>query len=116
MFLPTASSAVSRDAHSTVWERTVYERGPNGTVAPRQSRFTELSTGLNFRDSITGQYRPSREQIDLLPPGGAFAAAATNGQHRAWFPLDLAQGVIQLTTPDPGGKQLVIWTRMSSPA
>ena len=26
---PTASSAVLRDGVSTVWERTVYERGPN---------------------------------------------------------------------------------------
>ena len=99
---PTASSPVSRDAISTVWERTVYERGPNGAVIPRKHRYTELSSGLNYRQN--GQWRPSREKIDLLPPGGAFAAAATNGQSQAWFPLDIARGVIQFSGPD--GKQL----------
>ena len=100
----TAFSAVSRDAVSTVWERTVYERGTNGTIVPRKSRYTELGSGLNYRDPNSGQWTPSREAIDLLPPGGAFAASATRGQHRASFPLDIAQGVIQLSTPD--GKQL----------
>ena len=101
---PTASSPVSRDGSSTVWERTVYERSPNGIIVPRKSRYTELSSGLNFYDSNAKQWTPSREQIDLLPPGGAFAAAATHGQHSARFPLDIAKGVIQLSTPD--GKQL----------
>jgi hypothetical protein len=101
---PTAFSAVSRDGGSTVWERTVYERGPNGTIVPRKSRYTELSSGLNYRDQNTGQWTPSREQIDLLPAGGAFAAAATHGQHSARFPLDISTGVIQLSTPE--GKQL----------
>ena len=101
---PTAFAPVSRDAGSTVWERTVYSRGPNGTVVPRKSRYTELSSGLNFLDPTTKQWAPSREQIDLLPPGGAYAAAATHGQHSARFPLDIARGVIQLSGPD--GKQL----------
>jgi hypothetical protein len=100
--VPTAFSPVSRDASSTVWERTVYERGTNGTIVPRKSRYTELSTGLNFLQN--GQWRPSRAEISLLPPGGAFAAAATQGSHKASFPLDIAQGVIQLSTPE--GKQL----------
>lgn len=96
---PTAFAAVSRDGNSTVWERTVYERDPSGAVVPRKSRYTELCSGLNFFDPVSRQFQPSREQIGLLPPGGAFAAAATNGQHRAFFPLDIAQGVIQITTP-----------------
>ena len=100
----TAFSPVSRDASSTVWERTVYESGPNGSIVPRKSCYTELSSGLNYRDPNTGEWTPSREQIDLLPAGGDFAAAATNGQCQAWFPLDIAQGVIQLSGPD--GKQL----------
>jgi hypothetical protein len=101
---PTAFSAVSRDGSSTVWERTVYERGPNGTIVPRKSRYTELRSGLNFYDLNAKQWTSSREQIDLLPPGGAFAAAATHGQHSARFPLDLSEGVILLQAPD--GKQL----------
>ena len=69
---------------------------------PRKSRYTELSTGLNVLQN--GQWRPSRAEISLLPSGGAFAAAATSGQYQARFPLDISQGVIQLSTPD--GKQL----------
>jgi hypothetical protein len=104
--LPAATefSPVSRDGSSTVWERTVYQRGPDGTVVPRKSRYTELSAGLNFFDSNTKKWMPSRETIDLLPAGGAFAAAATQGSHKASFPLDIATGLIQLTTPD--NKQL----------
>jgi hypothetical protein len=100
---PTAFSAVSRDGGSTVWERTVYERGPNGTAVPRKSRYTELASGLNFKDPVTKQWKTSREAIDLLPPGQTFAAQAVNGQHQARFPLDIAQGVIQLAA---GGQQL----------
>ena len=101
---PTAFSPVSRDGSSTVWERTVYEQGPNGTVVPKKHRYTELASGLNYLDPGSGQWQPSRAEISLLPPGGAFAAAATQGSHKASFPLDLAQGVILLSGPD--GKQL----------
>ena len=86
-------------ANYRVWQKTTVENGTN-----RIHRYTELGSGLNFRDPNTGQWTPSREQIDLLTPGGAFAAAATSGQHQASFPLDIAQGIIQLSTPD--GKQL----------
>ena len=78
----TAFSPVSRDARSTVWERTVYEQGPNGTVVPKKHRYTELASGLNYQDPATGQWQPSRAEISLLPPGGAFAAAATHGRVR----------------------------------
>jgi hypothetical protein len=93
---------VERGANHRVWERTVYEPGPNGTVVGKKHRVTELATGLNYLRN--GQWTPSREQIDLLPAGGAFAAAATHGQHSARFPLDIATGVIQLSGSD--GKQL----------
>ena len=101
---PTAYSIVAQGANHRVWERTVYEPSLNGTIVGRKHRYTELASSLNFRDPTTGQWTPSKEEIDLLPPGGAFAAAATHGQQQAWFPLDIAQGVIQLATPD--GKQL----------
>ena len=86
-------------ANYRVWQKTTVENCAN-----RIHRYTELGSGLNYRDPVSGQWRPSREQIDLLSPGGAFAAAATSGQHQASFPLDIAQGIIQLSTPD--GKQL----------
>ena len=99
---PTAYSVVENGPNHRVLERIIYEPGPNGTVVGRKHRVTELATGLNYLKN--GQWTESKEEIDLLPPGGAFAAAANRGQHQAWFPLDIAQGVIQLATPD--GKQL----------
>ena len=36
---PTPYAVVSRDAHSRVWERTVYERGPSGQAIPRKNRY-----------------------------------------------------------------------------
>jgi hypothetical protein len=99
----TAWAVAASAANSRIWERTVYEPGPNGTVVAKTRHYTELSSGLDHL--VNGQYVRSRSEIDLLPPGGAFAAAATNGQHQAWFPLDISQGVIQLSTPN--GKQLL---------
>jgi hypothetical protein len=92
---PTPYTVVSRDANSAIWQRTTYELSPSGQVVPRTHRYTELATGLNFWSN--GQWTPSREEVDLLPDG---IAAATNGQHQVYFPSDLAQGVIALTTPD----------------
>ena len=94
---PTAYGVVTNDANSRVWERTVYEQGPNGTVVPRKHQYTELASGLNYRDPQTGQWLPSKEEIDILPNGGA---AATRGAHQVYFPGDIAQGVIRLVTPD----------------
>ena len=50
---------------------------------------------------MNGQWVESREEIDILPNG---TAAATNGQHQAYFPGDIYQGQIELVTPD--GQQL----------
>ena len=99
---PTTYSVVENGPNHRVWERTIYEPGPNETVVGRKHRVTELATGLNYLQN--GRWTPSREQIDLLPPGGAFAAQAVHGQHFASFPLDIAGGVISIQTPD--GKQL----------
>ncbi len=96
---PTPYAVVSRDAHSRVWERTVYESSPSGQAIPSKHRYVELSTGLHFWQN--GQWQESQEQIGILPQGGA---AATNGAHQVYFPGDIFQGEIQLVTPD--GKQL----------
>lgn len=98
---PTPFSIVERGENHQVWERTVYESGPNGTVVARKHRYTELASGLNFRNPTTRQWAPSKEEIDILPQGGA---AAINGQHQVYFPGDIYAGTITLVTPD--GKQL----------
>ena len=93
---PTHYSIVQKDANSQLWERTVYELDPSGRAVPKKHRYMELSTGLNFWDSTTSQWKGSKEEIDILPNG---TAAATQGQHQAYFPGDIA-GMIELVTPD----------------
>jgi hypothetical protein len=89
-----------RDANSQVWQRVDYETLPSGKTVPHIHKYTELATGLNHL--VDGQWVPSKEEIDISPDGNS--AAATNGQHQAYFPGDIAQGVIELDTPD--GKRL----------
>jgi hypothetical protein len=96
---PTPYAVVSRDANSRVWQRLNCQTSPSGQVVTNVHRFVEVATGLNYWSN--GQWAESKEQIGILPNGGA---AATNGQHQAYFPGDLFQGEIQLVTPD--GKQL----------
>lgn len=92
---PTPYSIIANDANSRVWERTVYERSPDGSIVARKHRYTELASGLNYWQN--GQWVPSKEEISILSDG---SAVATNGQHNAGFPSDIAEGMIGLLTPD----------------
>jgi len=96
---PTPYSVVQRDANSRVWQRLTYQTSPSGQVVTNVHRYVELATGLHYWSN--DQWLESKEEIDILPQGGA---AATKGQHQAKFPGDIAQGVIELVTPD--GKNL----------
>ena len=96
---PTPYSVVGSNANSRVWRRLTCQTSPSGQAVTNVHRFVETATGLNYWSN--SQWMPSREEIDILPGGGA---AATNGQHQAYFPNDIYQGEIQLVTPD--GKQL----------
>ena len=93
--IATPYAVTARDANNNVWERTTYERSPDGQIVPRKHSYTELATGLNYLKD--GQWTESKEKIDVLPQGGA---AATQGQHQAYFPADIYQGQIELVTPD----------------
>jgi hypothetical protein len=98
---PTPYAVVSRDAHSRVWERTVYERGPSGQAIASKHRYVELATGLNFWDSTAKQWQESQELIESFPGG----AIARQGQHQVIFANNLAtMGAIDMQTPD--GKRL----------
>ncbi|HEX3719931.1 MAG TPA: PQQ-binding-like beta-propeller repeat protein [Verrucomicrobiae bacterium] len=67
----------------------------DGTTVAFTNYYTEVATGLNYaRD---GQRVPSSEDIEILGDG---SAAATNGQHQAYFPADISSGVVTLVTPD----------------
>lgn len=98
----TPYSVVNRDANSRTWERTTYEKAPDGQWIPRTHRVVELGTGMHYKDA-TGNWVESNEQIDLMPDG---TAQAVHGQHQVHFPPDIYNGVLELVTPD--GKHLKI--------
>ena len=94
--VPTAQRVVNRGANHRLWQWETYEKTPGGNVAAHVHKYTELATGLHYKDS-TGRWVETKEQIDILPDG---TAAATQGQHRAYFPANINRGVIHLVTPD----------------
>jgi RHS repeat-associated protein len=83
------------DGNSSIWQRTTYESTPDGKQIPHIRKYTELATGLHYQKN--GQWVDSKEEINILPNG---TAAATEGQHQAYFPRDIYQGVVELVTPD----------------
>jgi hypothetical protein len=97
--VPTPYSIVQRGANHQDWERYTFEKAPDGSLVAKRHSFVELATGMNYLKN--GQWVKSQEQISILPQGGA---EAVQGQHQAYFPGDIYQGVIQLVTPD--GKRL----------
>jgi RHS repeat-associated protein len=97
---PTPYAIVNQDANSRVWQRQEYEAGPNGQVISHIRHYTEMATGLNYKDA-SGNWLPAKEEIDIQPDG---TAAATQAQHFVHFPIDIANGQIELVTPD--GKQI----------
>ena len=92
---PTPYSVVQRDANSRVWGWTEYQQAPDGEAIPKTHQYTELASGLCYQQD--GQWMDSQEQITILPDG---SAEATQGQHQAYFPADIYNGVIKLVTPD----------------
>jgi hypothetical protein len=89
-----------RGANYRVWERTVLEYSVAGDLVPQTHRYTEVATGMNYKDG-RGQWVESEENIQ---PQAGRGAAAVHGQYQAYFPYDLYQGVIQVVTP--AGEQL----------
>src|SRR5207244_171955 len=86
-----------RDADSSIWQRTTYEQLPSGEWIPHVESYQETATGLNFKNSETGQWEESSEEIELVAGG----AVAKHGQHKVIFAADLATvGAIDLETPD----------------
>lgn len=84
---------------------TITERGPDWKVMQKTEvvngitnvhRYTELATGMHYTNA-SGQLVESKEQITILPNGGA---AATQGRHKAYFPSDIYNGVLEVITPD----------------
>lgn len=70
-----------------------------GTRVARTNAYTELASGLNYRDPDTGEWRESREEFELTPEG---YAVARQGQLKAIISpaLDDAAGAVDLETPE----------------
>ncbi|HVU07741.1 MAG TPA: hypothetical protein VHG89_04270, partial [Verrucomicrobiae bacterium] len=89
-----------QDGNQNVWQKIVQKTDAQGNVTYETNQaYIELASGLNHL--VNGKWVASSEHIDILPNG---TAAATNGQHQAYFPGDIYEGQIELVTPD--GKQL----------
>jgi hypothetical protein len=97
-----AYSISERGPHYRVWQRIETVTNAIGRVVTNRHSYTELATGLHFRRN--GKWVETSEQIDLLPDGSEFGAAATNGPHQVFFPDDIYQGAIRTITSD--GKRL----------
>jgi hypothetical protein len=93
-------SITKRDANSRVWERTTYERSPSGQLVPKKHSYTELATGMHYKDA-NGQWVESKEEIEVFPGG----AIARQGQYQVIFANNLnTAGAIDMQMPD--GKRL----------
>jgi hypothetical protein len=84
-------TVTERGADYNVWSKTTVENGTN-----RVHQYVELATGMNYTNN-SGQWVESKEQITVLPGGGA---AATQGRHQVYFPADIYNGVVEVVTPD----------------
>jgi hypothetical protein len=96
--LPAPWAIAARGPNSQIWERTVYSAGPSGQAIATKQHVTEIATGLNHL--VNGEYFPSTDEISLLPPGQAFAAASTNCQQQVYFPANIYTGAIREVTPE----------------
>jgi len=84
-------AVTQRGANYAVHQKTTLENGTNHV-----HKYIELATGLNYTNS-QGKLVESREQIDVLPNGGA---VANHGRHTVSFPGDIYAGKIEVVTPD----------------
>ena len=97
---PTPFQITKREGNKRVWERTVYETGPGGKVFAEKHSYTELGTGLCYKDA-NGNWADSKEVIEAWPQG----AIARQGPYQVIFANNLnSTGAIDQQTPD--GKRL----------
>jgi len=91
----SAYRVTERGPHSRVWSRVVWEPGPAGDPVRLVRTYTELQAGAHYW--ADGQWRESEERIESCPGG----AKAVTGQHRVFFPNNLAgPATLRLETPD----------------
>ena len=91
----TSATVVEKSGDYQIWGYTTYDTLSDGTIVPHVHHYTELATGMNYQQN--GEWVQSKEEILSQQGGGA---SATEGQYKVFFPSDIYQGVLQVTTPD----------------
>jgi len=96
----TAQRVTGRGSNHRNWQWETYEKTPDGTIRPHIHKYTELATGLHYKDA-KGQWVESKEVVESFAGG----AIARQGQHQVIFANNLnSYGAIDVQTPD--GKRL----------
>jgi hypothetical protein len=96
----TTYAVVDRGANHRVWQKTTYETLPDGKQIPHIHKYTELATGMHYKNA-KGQWVESKEEIEAFSSG----AIARQGQYQVIFANNLnSTGAIDMQTPD--GKRL----------
>ncbi|MDR3564509.1 MAG: LamG domain-containing protein [Negativicutes bacterium] len=97
----TVRQIVAAGPNHRVWQWQSYEPTPGGQAVAQTHSFTELASGLSFRDPNTGQWMPSQDTIEAFAGG----AVIRNSQHRAIFASNLnSAGAVDMECVD--GKRL----------
>jgi hypothetical protein len=76
---PTARRVVERGANQRVWQWETYEKSPKGKITTCVHKYKELATGMHYWQN--NQWVESKEQIGLLPQGGAHKYATNAYSH-----------------------------------
>ena len=92
---PTPYTVQERALNHRVMSRVIQTTDAEGKTITKTNSYTELATGLHYLQD--GKLVESKAEITILPQGGA---AATQGQHKAYFPANLNSGVVDLVMPD----------------
>jgi hypothetical protein len=86
-----------RGSNIREWLKLATSTNESGAIVTTTNRaYVEIGTGLHYQGK-KGEWLESQEIIEPLPGGGA---AATKGQHQAYFPSDIYAGALELVTPD----------------
>src|SRR5690349_6723221 len=87
---------MERGANHKVWARGVWEQDPSGQAVARTNAYTELATGMHYKNE-GGLWAEAKEEIEAFAGG----AVARQGQTRVIFANNLATaGAIDLQAPD----------------
>ena len=89
-----------RGAHYRVWSKVSSQTNPLGELEPRTNSYVELTTGLHFRDPVSGEWVESDPSFELTPESFAVARRC---QHQVIISPNLNSPdgiVVDLQTPD----------------